>query len=57
MNKVQSHKKFFFCFFSRFGGVKKSEFSSLNCAYNKGDSKENVNKNRKIVLDLFKKKN
>ena len=56
MNKIHFHEKYYFCFFSRNGGVSKSEFSSLNCAYNKGDINENVSMNRKIALELFKKK-
>ena len=41
-------------FFTRNGGTSDSEFESLNCAFNNKDSKENVLKNRDIVLKQFK---
>lgn len=53
MIKLQSYKKFSFCFFTRIGGVSEKNFSSLNCAYDKGDQEENVSKNRKIISNLF----
>ena len=56
MNKLQIFKRFAFCFFTRNGGVSKFEFSTLNCAYSKGDKTENVNENRKIACKLFPKK-
>ena len=53
LNKKKNYKKFKFCFFSRNGGVSKKNFYSLNCAYNKNDSKQNVNKNRILVKKKF----
>ncbi|MEE2694902.1 MAG: peptidoglycan editing factor PgeF [Pseudomonadota bacterium] len=57
MNKKESYKKYSFCFFNRNGGVSRNNFFSLNCAYQKGDSNKNVEKNREIAANLFKKKN
>ena len=57
MNKLSVYKKIHYCFFSRNGGVSKNNFSSLNCAYGKGDLDENVMKNREIASQLFKKTN
>ena len=56
MNKVQFCKNYIFNFFSRVGGVSKGDFSSLNCAHNKGDSSENVEKNRIIASNQLNKK-
>ncbi len=56
MNKVKIHKHFFFCFFSRNGGVSKNNFSSLNCALNRGDLTQNVLDNRRIAANFFNKK-
>ena len=53
LNKKKNYKKFKFCFFSRNGGVSKKNFYSLNCAYNKNDSKQNVNKNRILVAKYY----
>ena len=57
MNNFYSryHKNFKFCFFSRNGGVSKENFHSLNCAFNSGDAKENVLKNRELVRKKFSK--
>ena len=58
-NKIVFNKKFKYCFFTRNGGVSKKNFSTLNCAYNKGDENKNVIKNREYVHKKFsiKKKN
>ncbi len=53
LNKKKNYKKFKFCFFSRNGGISKKNFFSLNCAYNKKDSKQNVEKNRLLVRKKF----
>ncbi len=54
-NRIKYHKNFKFCFFSRNGGVSKKNFSSLNCAFNSKDTKENVIKNRELVRKKFSK--
>ena len=36
-NKIIFYKDFQYCFFTRNGGVSKKNYSSLNCAFNKGD--------------------
>ena len=56
MNKVEFHKDYVFCFFSRNGGISKGEFSSLNCGYKRGDLDENVKKNRIIVSNQLNQK-
>ena len=52
-NKIIFNKDFKYCFFTRNGGVSKKNFSTLNCAYNKGDDDKNVKKNRKYVNKKF----
>ena len=52
-NKIVFNKNFKYCFFTRNGGVSKKNFSTLNCAYNKGDEDKNVKKNREYVLKKF----
>ena len=52
-NKIIFNKDFKYCFFTRNGGVSKKNFSTLNCAYNKGDDDKNVKKNRKYVHNKF----
>jgi len=52
-NKIVFNKKFKYCFFTRNGGVSKKNFSTLNCAYNKGDEDKNVKKNREYVHKKF----
>ena len=52
-NKIIFYKDFQYCFFTRNGGVSKKKFSSLNCAYYKGDDKKNVKKNRELVHKKF----
>ena len=52
-NKIIFNKDFKYCFFTRNGGVSKKNFSTLNCAYNKGDDDKNVKKNRKYVHKKF----
>ena len=45
-NRIIFYKDFQYCFFTRNGGVSKKNFSSLNCAFNKGD--------KEIILSLIK---
>ncbi len=52
-NKIIFYKDFQYCFFTRNGGVSKKNFSSLNCAFNKGDKEINVKKNREYVRNEF----
>ena len=52
-NKIIINKNFKYCFFTRNGGVSKKNFSSLNCAYNKGDDEKNVKINREYVNKKF----
>ncbi len=52
-NKIILYKDFKYCFFTRNGGVSKKNFSSLNCAYFKGDHEKNVRKNRDYVNKKF----
>ena len=52
-NKIIFYKDFQYCFFTRNGGVSKKNYSSLNCAFNKGDNDKNVKKNRKYVREKF----
>ena len=52
-NKIIFNKNFKYCFFTRNGGVSKKNFSTLNCAYNKGDEDKNVKKNREYVHKKF----
>ncbi len=52
-NKIILNKNFQYCFFTRNGGVSKKNFSTLNCAYNKGDEDKYVKKNREYVLKKF----
>ena len=40
-------------FFTRQGGVSKSEYNSLNCSFKNGDKRKNVKENRKIVCEKF----
>jgi len=52
-NRIIFYKDFKYCFFTRNGGVSKKNFSSLNCAFNKGDNEVNVKKNREYVRKKF----
>ena len=52
-NKIIFYKDFQYCFFTRNGGVSKKNFNSLNCAFNKGDDRINVKKNREYVHKNF----
>ena len=52
-NKTIFYKDFQYCFFTRNGGVSKKNFRSLNCAFNKGDDKINVKRNREYVHKKF----
>ena len=40
-------------FFTRQGGVSKSQYNSLNCSFKNGDKRDNVKENRKIVCEKF----
>ncbi|MEC8265423.1 MAG: peptidoglycan editing factor PgeF [Pseudomonadota bacterium] len=55
MNKqtIKYFRNFKFCFFKRTGGVSTENFSSLNCAFNIEEKKENVKKNRAIIKKYF----
>ena len=57
MNKqtIKYFRNFKFCFFKRTGGVSTENFSSLNCAFNIEEKKENVKKNRAIIKKYFAK--
>ena len=57
MNKVKFYKNYVFCFFSRNGGASEKDFSSLNCAFKKGDFDQNVKKNRMLASYKLNKKN
>ena len=52
MNEVRLYKNYIFCFFSR---NREHKFSSLNCAYNRGDSKATVIKNRNFTSNYLNK--
>ena len=52
-NKIIFYKNYKYCFFTRNGGVSKKNYSTLNCAYNKGDEDKNVTKNREYVRKKF----
>ena len=52
MNEIRLYKNYIFCFFSRNGEHK---FSSLNCAYNKGDSEATVKRNRNFTSNYLNK--
>ena len=52
-NRIIFYKDFQYCFFTRNGGFSKKNFSSLNCAFNKGDDEINVKKNREYVRKKF----
>ena len=54
MNEIRLYKNYIFCFFSRNG---ENKFSSLNCAYNRGDSEAIVKKNRNFTSNYLNKKN
>ena len=38
-------------FFCRLGGVSESIYNSLNCGYSSSDDKQNVTKNRELILN------
>ena len=40
-------------FFTRQGGVSKSEYNSLNCSFKNGDIRKNVKENRKNICEKF----
>ncbi|MDD3628159.1 MAG: peptidoglycan editing factor PgeF [Candidatus Humimicrobiaceae bacterium] len=46
-----------FCFTNRYGGYSKGRFKSLNVDYYTGDSKTNVKKNRKKILEKLNLEN
>ena len=53
MNEIRLYKNYIFCFFSR---NREQKFSSLNCAYNRGDSDAIVKKNRNFTSNYLNKK-
>ena len=53
MNEIRLYKNYIFCFFSR---NKEHKFASLNCAYNRGDSNEIVEKNRNFTSNYLNNK-
>ena len=52
-NKIIFYKDFQYCFFTRNGGVSKKNYSSLNCAFNKGDNDKNVKKIENMCVKNF----
>ena len=52
MNEIRLYKNYIFCFFSR---NREHKFSSLNCAYNRGDSEAIVKKNRNFTSNYLNK--
>ena len=56
MNEIKLHKNYIFCFFSRNREISKHKFSSLNCAYNKGESDSIIKKNRNFTSFYLNKK-
>ena len=52
MNEIRLYKNYIYCFFSR---NRKNKFSSLNCAYNRGDSVATVKKNRNFTSNYLNK--
>ena len=52
MNEVRLYKNYIFCFFSR---KREHKFSSLNCAYNRGDNEAVVKKNRNFTSNYLNK--
>ena len=52
MNEIRLYKNYIFCFFSR---NRENKFSSLNCAYNRGDSDAIVKKNRNFTSNYLNK--
>lgn len=53
MNEIRLYKNYIFCFFSR---NREHKFSSINCAYNSGDSDAVVKKNRNFTSNYLNKK-
>ena len=52
MNEIRLYKNYIFCFFSR---NREDKCSSLNCAYNRGDSDAIVKKNRNFTSNYLNK--
>ena len=52
MNEIRLYKNYILCFFSR---NRENKVSSLNCAYNKGDSEAPVKKNRNFTSNYLNK--
>ena len=52
MNEVRLYENYIFCFFSR---NRQHKFSSLNCAFNRGDSEAIVKKNRNFTSNYLNK--
>ncbi len=53
MNQIRLYNNYIFCFFSR---KSENKFSSLNCAFNRGDSDSVVKKNRIFCSNYLNKK-
>ena len=54
MNEIRLYKNYIFCFFSR---KREDKFSTLNCAYNRGDSEATIKKNRTFASYYLNKNN
>ena len=52
MNEIRLYKNYIFCFFSR---NREDKVSSLNCAFNTGDSEARVKKNRNFTANYLNK--
>ena len=52
MNEIRLYKNYIFCFFSR---NREDKFSSLNCAYKRGDSDATVENNRNFTSNYLNK--
>ena len=52
MNEIRLYKDYIFCFFTR---NREHKVSSLNCAYNRGDSEATVKKNRSFTSNYLNK--
>ena len=56
MNEIKLYKNYIFCFFSRNRELDQHKFSSLNCAYNKGEKKSIVTRNRNFTSNYLNSK-
>jgi YfiH family protein len=48
---LRKNHKIIFCFTTRYGGCSRGRFESLNVDYNAGDNKNDVKRNRDLILD------